>query len=501
VLGKGSQIKIRLSLLLIVFSFSAASLAAAEYTYSGAELSALAGTLSREFDLHPYELPYPDAPDAGISLLELLPLMEYVYEFAIVTSGGETRFSGDELGDEWGEIFFVDGSAGPVLFHRGVRYGHLREIRFAGQPLDADTLEIWLSWEGTDRLKAEIERFANRHGFSVRASSVPGPEAKLAAIVRARGAVPDLVMAQTSGVSMLVEARALQALDYLDFPNLVSQGRPAFTLDGSLWAMPFYFDTQVLYYNRELIPHIPPDDWTLGVMESQARRLQDTGVHPMVWNAYSSNWLIPFQMSFGKTALLDPDGAITVNDEPTREALRYLLRLQEEGLLVPMERDGMDALFIGGQVGMMLSGSYAIPYFESLGLEFGVLPFPLNQETGRQVSSLLDFKGFVMTRQTRHPVVARRVLEYLYGPGVQRRFCVELHKLSVREELRARVAEESEYGGMLEATVASGTVIPPDRAYGVYKNTMWKLLRFAFTGQMSVEETLRAGQELMDAER
>jgi hypothetical protein len=49
--------------------------------------------------------------------------------------------------------------------------------------------------------------------------------------------------------------------------------------------------------------------------------------------------------------------------------------------------------------------------------------------------------------------------------------------------------------------VDSGTVIPPDRVYGVYKNTMWKLLRLALSGQLSPEETLRAGQQLMDADR
>jgi ABC-type glycerol-3-phosphate transport system substrate-binding protein len=488
-------------------------ISAEQFVYTAPELARLADHLADEFDLQPYDIPTMDGVVSGISLLELLPLMEYVYDMRIVTAAGEIMVDVDAPENEWGEIFLLPEAGGSALLLRGERHEAIREIRFQGERLEPGHLEIWLGWEGNSELKRDMGNFALRHGIELDAETVPSPDTKLTAVVRARGPLPDLVMIQSSGLATLVEARAIQPLDYLDFPRLVSQGHDAFSLNGHLWAMPFYFDTQVVFYNRELLPAIPVNDWTLERMEAMARGLRDedadqTGgrqrgpeIHPMVWNAYSSNWLIPFQISFGKDRLVEEDGRIQVDDLPTLEALRYLLRLQDEGLLVPMERDGMDALFVAGQVGMILSGSYAIPYFESLGLTFGVLPYPVNQETGRAVSSLLDFKAFVMTRQTRHPVLARRMLEYLYGPGVQLRFCADLRKLSVRDDLRLLAAGRSEYGEMLERTVASGTVIPPDRVYSVYKNNMWKLLRFALSRQMSPEETLRAGQRLMDAER
>ncbi len=512
-IGKGSQVKTRSTLALAIFSFLAAPLAAEQFVYTDTELTELVDHVAQEFDLQPYDVPSADGAVPGISLLELLPLMEYIYDLRIVTSAGEILVGGDAAADEWGETFLLFGPAGPSLLIRGERYDGLREIRFQGERLAPGALEVWLGWEGNNELKRDMGNFARRHGIVLDAETVPSPDTKLAAVVRARGPLPDLVMIQSSGLAALVEARAIQALDYLEFPLLVSQGRDAFSLDGHLWAMPFYFDTQLLFYNRDLIPSASMDGWTLERMESMARELRDAAVgraggrlrgseiRPMVWNAYSINWLIPFQMSFGKERLVDADGRIRVDDGPTLESLRYLIRLQDEGLLVPMERDGMDALFVAGQVGMILSGSYAIPYFESLGLSFGVLPYPVNQDTGRDVSSLLDFKAFAMTRQTRNPVLARRMLEYLYGPGEQLRFCSELRKLSVRSDIRVVTAERSSYGEALERTVASGTVIPPDRVYGVFKNNMWKLLRFAFSGQMAPEETLRAGQQLMDADR
>jgi ABC-type glycerol-3-phosphate transport system substrate-binding protein len=501
VFGKGSQLTKQLSLAFALCAFILGAAHGEQFALSMSDLGLHADQISRDYSLSPYAIPLNGETVSGISLLELLPLMEEVYDLSISTADHQYRWTEDGLGDEWGETFYIPDSDSPALLFRGVLYHGVQELRFSGDRLAPEELEIWLSWEGQDELGIEIENFAGRHGIAVNSVAVPSPDTKLTAIVRARGPLPDLVMMQASGVEGLVEARGLQPLDYLEFPGLLRQGREAFTLGGNLWAMPFYFDTQVVFYNRDLIPSLPTDDWTLEAMEEVASRLASSPAHPLVWNAYSSNWLIPFQISFGKTSLLDGDGGITVDDQPTLQSLEYLLRLQDEGLLVPMERDAMDALFIAGRVGMMFSGSYAIPYLESLGLNFGVLPFPINQGTGRPVSALLDFKAFGMTRQTRHPILARRVLQYLYGVGVQLRFCSELDKLSVRRELDAMAVSNSIYGQILQQTADSGTVIPPDRVYGVYKNNMWKLIRFALSRQMSPQETLEAGQLLMDADR
>jgi hypothetical protein len=50
----------------------------------------------------------------------------------------------------------------------------------------------------------------------------------------------------------------------------------------------------------------------------------------------------------------------------------------------------------------------------------------------------------------------------------------------------------------MQSSYRQGRAVPPERAYGVYKNTMWKLLRFVFSGRMSVEEVLSTGQRLID---
>ncbi len=424
--------------------------------------------------------------------------MEDVYRMEITFDSGNRILEDNDLAEYWGESFFLEDRREIDFLFSGELYENISGIEFSGTPMESNELEIWLSWEGTDELKDELGRFSRHHDISIHTIEVPSPESKLISVVRARGEVPDLVMLQSSGVENLVRSRAIQNLDYIRLTDLSDKGKEAFTLEDKLWGVPFYFDTQVIFYNKDLIPRPPIGVWTLEEMESIARGIMSRDIHPIVWNAYSSNWFIPFQIAFGKERLINYDGRITMNDSPTQKALEYVIQLKSEGLLVPMERDAMDALFIAGKIGMIMSGSYAIPYFETLGLDFGVLPFPLNQETDRNLSPLLDFKAFCMTRQTRSPILARRVLQFLTGSGIQQRFCPAMAKLPARDRVLDIPGIPYGYLSILKETVNNGTVIPPQHVYRIYKNNMWKLLRFALTGRMSVEDTLQQGQTLMN---
>lgn len=443
-------------------------------------------------------IPYNSLWYKGYSLLETLPLMEEVYKIEIHTNDKNYILKEDDLAEYWGESFFLQNKDSIDLLFQNKLYKDITDIYVHGTPMESTSLKIWLSWEGISELKEEINHFAEKHNLSIHAIEVSKPDSKLIAVLRARGEIPDLVMLKSSAVESLVQSRAIQNLNYIKLPFIIPAGKSSFTLKEKQWGVPFYMDTQVIFFNRNLIPNPPTGEWTLEEMEGIAKTLLQQNIHPLVWNAYGSNWLIPFQKAFGKENLINSDGSITVYDSPTEKALNYIVKLKEQEFLIPMERDAMDALFIAGKVGMIISGSYAIPYFESLGLNFDVLPFPINEETGTPLSPLLDFKGFSITRQTRVPILARRLLQHLSGTGVQQRFCPELAKLPIRMDVLNIPGVSYGYLNVIKKTVETGTVIPPEHIYSIYKNNMWKLLRFALSGRMSVKETLQKGQILME---
>lgn len=440
---------------------------------------------------------------AGTTLLEGLPLFTSVYKMEIQHAFGTERLEGNNLADSFGDwLFLINPDTVDIETSFGT-FRRVRGVRIWGEELASKSLSMWIAWEGTTELRTELNRFAELHGLEIDILEVPSIDSKLTSAARSRGTLPDICMVQSDYLPALTESRVLQRLDYLKIPNLLDKGADAFTRDNSLWAVPFYFDTQLVYYNTEILTKmpaslLPSETWTLRDFEHLCAALLQQGTSPITWNAYSAYWLIPFQIGFGKKSVLEADGSIIINDPPTRKALEYIISLQDKGYLDIRERDGMMSRFFSGDVAMVLSGSYSIPEFEAMELPFAIAPYPFNTETGKSISPLLDFKALAITRKTKNPVLSRRLIEYLTGVGVQQRFCGAVSKLSANTKAWKIMNLQNPYYNTLFASYEIGTLIPPEDSYRIYKNTMWKLLRFALTGEMSVEETLSEGQKIIN---
>lgn len=412
-------------------------------------------------------------------------------------SPSSMRFSDPDLADELSKIKLIDIDNEWALLYKSRTITGIKSINIECEQLEDDPLEIWINWEGIDLLKNEINRWSLRHGIEVKVTEVPKPDSKLVSVTQAGGNVPDILMVQSSYIDRLANSSAIQSLDYMFPGGMVQQGREAFSHNGRVWAIPFYYDTQMLFFNPELIRK-PDVNWSLRDFEETCRKAAESKLIPSAWNSYSASFLIPFQIAFGKKSLVEPDGSIIINDEPTLQALEYVLKLQKEGLMQPMERDAMTALFVSGEVASIISASYAIPHFLELGIPFDTAPLPINPDTGIRVSPLLDFKAFAISKRSKNTIGARRLIEYLCGQGVQQRFTSATAKLPALETALPAISEDNQWYETLLISSEAGTVIPTDKAYSIYKNTMWKMLRFAISGKMPAEQVLEKTQELVN---
>ncbi len=510
-------------------------------------------------------------PPAGIGVTvdELFPPMITAYELH-ASPPGETpvtqfEVSADRLHEIWILIGTGDSAdaqlvipSKPVLEVESIRlFGEISpSSRLASRAVEdarqgrtgrrEPDLDVWIGWEGTDELKAEIAEYARMHDLVIEVNEVPSADSKLLSVVRARGPVPDLVMVSAGSIYPLSTARAIQPLPPESLAGLSENAQRAFELDGRIWARPFYLDVQLMFANPELLrlpaggpeadgtgaetagtapqagrntsaPSATGEGKTAGTgsadqtspsrvsLEELEAALEDTAeaktseeVHPACWNAYSAYWLAPFQSGFGHEAIVDGDGRITIYDQPTRSAIQYIVDLKNRGLLEIAERDVMISKFVAGNVGLMLSGSYTIPLLEELDVPFEVFAYPQNEHNGRPISPMLDYKGFAVTRTSDSPILARRLIEHLCGPGVQQRFSVELAKIPIDEEARWVWAESNRYAEQMIASESIGMPVPVGPSYGIYKNSLWKILRFIYSGRLTIDEALAEGQRVID---
>jgi ABC-type glycerol-3-phosphate transport system substrate-binding protein len=483
-----------ISLFLLISAFSQSPSCALTVSINGkVERSITVGDILRTG----HRVPVGGVDARGLTLLEAVPLLISCDRITVQGATGERAWNRADLAERLGGGYFVADSGGVDLWFAGDTVPDVDRIDLRAEPLLDTELTVWLSWEGVDQLKAEIAGFADRHGMTINAIETPSIKSKLIAVVRGGGKIPDVVMVQSSDLPELTAARVVQPFDPDSVPDVIRKGLDAMRLDGRHWAAPFYFDTQLAFIRTD-ISQVPPVDWSFTDMEKIAAEIHRDGNIPLSWNAFSAYWLAPFQTAFGKDSLVDEDGAVTIDDEPTRRAIRYLTELQARGLLQMLERDAMVTLFVEGKIGIILTGSYSIPRFQELGIPFAVVPLPVNDELDRPAAPFLDFKGFAITRRTQNPVLARRLIQHLCSTGVQERFTSALAKLPAERNALKMVERYHPFAEAMFESLARGVTVPPDRSYVVYKDTMWKLLRLAFGAPAEIEELLQKGQGILD---
>jgi len=447
-----------------------------------------------------YSIPAKNSIERGLALSELLPPLVEAWRIECAGLAGAKIWTGDNLADRLSGFYIVESSSGGWdLLAPDARVASVSSVSISGDQASERELEIWLSWEGVPELKAEIQRWATLSGAKVRAVDVPDTRSKLLAVQRGGGRTPDLLMIQSDNVPDLVAAQALQPLDRIDVSHIVEKGASAFSAEGRRWAIPFYFDAQLVFYNRKQVSIPPALTWTTDDLEAMAARISRSGGMPISWNVYSAYWLLPIAMGFGKPSIADADGGVRPDDRGTRQAVSWILSMIDRGYLEPLERDAMVARFASGKIAMILSGSYSIPEFERIGLDFGIAPYPVVSSTGKPMAPLLDFKGFAMTRSTQSPTTARRLLEHLSGVGVQQRFSAALSKLPANSDAWEIAESDGPYHAILARSAEIGAVIPPSSGYSTYKNTMWKILRFILAGSMKPDAALAEARRLIDA--
>jgi maltose-binding protein MalE len=125
---------------------------------------------------------------------------------------------------------------------------------------------------------------------------------------------------------------------------------------------------------------------------------------------------------------------------------------------------------------------------------------PQNQNTGAYVTPISDYKGLAITKRSRNPLLARRLVQYLTGLGVQYRFTKKVNKLPSVSAVSEIEWQESEVRKAVKRSAFYANPIPPDRAYSIYKNVMWSMIRLILDHKFSGIEGLEEAERLINVQ-
>lgn len=144
--------------------------------------------------------------------------------------------------------------------------------------------------------------------------------------------------------------------------------------DGVNYAVPKDFDTNALWYNKEIFDAAgvayPTDDMSYEDLVETAKELKskglDDGVYPFACPVDFQTWYYQTVYANGGY-ILNEDATATGYDDPkTQEGIQCWIDMIDQGLspsAAALAETSADAMFEGGQLAMNFAGSYMVPEY------------------------------------------------------------------------------------------------------------------------------------------
>lgn len=307
----------------------------------------------------------------------------------------------------------------------------------------------------------------------------------------------------------LTEAEAKSDLKvHENFPAPLVEG---YTVDGKLYGIPKDFDTNAVFYNKEIfdkagVAYPSADGWTFDEFKATAEALkaalpEDVYACPVNRNSGQNTYDATIFANGGYTYNnVDKESGYDLPE--TIGGVQPWLDFVLEGLspsLETMVNIEPDAMFQGGKAAMILAGNYMIPqYKDSLGDKFAVAPRPLFNNTK---SDIINGLAFSVSANTKHPEEATDFALWLGSKEAQeiqgksgtvisaRNDCQEFY-LDTHPELDLQIFLDNVEGSHLlphcEATSKIGSVTKP------WTEKAWK-------GEITLEEAFTSMKPEVDA--
>jgi len=316
-----------------------------------------------------------------------------------------------------------------------------------------EPLRLWAMGREGEVVQQLIQEFEREHpGIHVEVQQVPwsaAHEKMLTAHVG--GSSPDIAMLGNTWIAEFTALHALEPLDpYIARSPAVAESSyfggiwDTNVIDGVVYGIPWYVDTRVLFYRKDLLQRagydsIPGtwDEWTRAM--DAVTRTSGKGHYAIFLptNEYTP-WII-FGLQAGSPMLRDHDTRGAFSDSTYRKALGFALDLFHRGVAPPVEGASIANVyqeFERGTFAMYITGPWQVGEFKNrvapdVRWDTAALPGPGGPASGL---STAGGSSLVVFRSSKHKADAWALIEFLSRPERQLEFYHLTGDLPARRE-------------------------------------------------------------------
>lgn len=303
---------------------------------------------------------------------------------------------------------------------------------------------------------------ASRSNVKVKLQPLPASrssEEVLLASIAARS-TPDIVANIYPGaVSQFVESRGLYPVDsFPDFLSFIEDRLPPGVLeqfrssDGRYYQVPWKSNPIMLAYNVNMLKAAGVDPSSLatysGFLDSAERLVRSTrkdrrtdrwmislNIEPIWWQRFFDFYTLYIAASGGRTLI--SDNRATFNDSAGVKVMQFLADLFGRGY-APKSTFAGD-VFLQGKVATVITGPWAIPYYEAMKprdfvYDFTHVPVP-DDYKGKVVYTYGDPKNIGIFTTSKHPAEAWEFVKFIISAENDARFMDMTSQIPYRRNL------------------------------------------------------------------
>lgn len=315
-----------------------------------------------------------------------------------------------------------------------VRIGAAVAALIMAAPAMAQELTFW-SWRQEDRAAYEqfIDTFeAANPGITVKFETFEATNYNtILATALAGGTGPDLAQVRAyGGLENLAVGGYLEPLTAENVPaianfNPAALAAESMRADGTLYAVPFASQTQLVIYNKTIFDQngiAEPNTWEELVAASQ--KLKDAGVIPFA-NGTATAWQNE-TVTFGLgSTLFGRDfydeliaGTTDFTDERFTSALGDVAALAKDYFadgFIGLDYPSAQQLFASGMAGMFVGGSYELSTFKTMNpdIEMGMFAAPGRAADDEKLVAIYFDGGYAINEAGENKEAAFKFLNYL----------------------------------------------------------------------------------------
>jgi len=281
-----------------------------------------------------------------------------------------------------------------------------------------------------------LPEFTRRTGIRVDVQQIPWSAAHEKLLTAYVGeATPDLAQ---MGNTWIPEFDAVGSLEPLEpflahssiherdyFPGIWATN----VVNGTVYGIPWYVDTRVLFYRTDLVP-TPPRSWSEWTAAMQRVKAQRPNSYAILLPTNEYEQVEILAMANGAT-LLNPSGTEGAFDDPKfEEAFRFYVDMFRRGFAPVLSTTQVANVYQGfaqGDFAMYITGPWNVGEFRKrlppwMNGKWATAPMPAPRADEYPGASMAGGSSFVIFRGSKKKDAAWKLIEFLSEPAQQIRF-------------------------------------------------------------------------------